>query len=299
MITEGVTPEPPDGTRTGRKPTASTSHAAGAPASWRAWPRTWRRWVVAARADDVFLYASALAFYGLTSVAPLVVVALWVTSLLASDAQVHDIADDLARLAPAALGADRAFERIADLGIGLGLLAVAAALWPATAYGSALTRVLDRLGRHPATTGLRGRGAALVLVALVPVLMLASLVGSYAGAATLDDSGPHIILGLVLAVASGFAATIATVAVIYRVFPRRPPPWAATLKGAVMAAGSISMLSAAYAAYLRLGVNFERRYASDALAAVILLGLWLLAANTALLLAFRSACRGGPSHATT
>jgi membrane protein len=245
---------------------------------------------VDARADDVFLYASALAFYGLISVAPLVVVALWVTSLLASDAQVRDIADDLARFAPASLGADRAFERIADLGTGLGLLAVAAALWPATAYGSALARVLDRLAREPAVTGLRTRGAALLLVALVPVLMLGSLVASYAGAATLDDSGAEIILGLLLAVAAGFAAAIATVAVIYRFFPPRPAPWRATLRGALIAAGSISMLSAGYAAYLRLGVNFERRYASDALAAVVLLGLWLFAVNTALLLAFRSAC---------
>ena len=35
-------------------------------------------------------------------------------------------------------------------------------------------------------------------------------------------------------------------------------------------------------AYLRLGANFERRYAWHALAAVVLLGLWLFAANTAL-----------------
>jgi hypothetical protein len=65
-----------------------------------------------------------------------------------------------------------------------------------------------------------------------------------------------------------------------------------------MAAASISVLSAAYAAYLRLGVNFERRYASDALAAVVLLGLWLFAANTALLLSFRAGCLGGSSDAS-
>lgn len=275
--------------------TAETTHP---PALWHTWPKRWHGWVVAARADDVFLYAAALAFYGLISVAPLVVVALWVTSLLTSDAQVHDIADGLARFAPAALGADRAFERIADLGTRLGLVAVVAALWPATAYGSALARVLDRLGRDRATTGLRGRGAALVLVAVVPVLMLGSLIASYAGAASLDGPAGEVVLGLLLAVAFGFAATIATVAVMYRVFPRRTPPWGATLRAALMAAASISVLSAAYAAYLRLGVNFERRYASDALAAVVLLGLWLFAANTALLLGFRAGCLGGSSDAS-
>ena len=298
MTTVDVVRKPPDAAGTGRKRTGSPDGAV-TPGTRPAWLGRCRRAVVEARAADVFLYAAALAFFGLISVAPLVVVALWVTSLLATDAQVHDLADDLARFAPASLGADRAFERIADLGTGTGLLAVVAALWPATAYGSALARVLDRLAGDRAATGLRSRGAALLLVALVPVLILASLVASYAGAAALDDSGPEIVLGLLLAMAAGFAAAIATVSVIYWFFPRRPAPWRATLRGALIAAGGISMLSAAYAAYLRLGVNFERRYASDALGAVVLLGLWLFAANTALLLAFRSACVGGASHAST
>ena len=54
---------------------------------------------------------------------------------------------------------------------------------------------------------------------------------------------------------------------------------------------SISLLSVMYVAYLRVGANFERRYASDALAAVVLLGLWLFAANTALLIGYRAAHR--------
>jgi len=78
-------------------------------------------------------------------VAPLVVVALWITSLLVGPTQIHHAAAELARFSPQALGADRALERVADLGTSLGLLAVVAALWPATAYGSALVRVLDRL----------------------------------------------------------------------------------------------------------------------------------------------------------
>jgi hypothetical protein len=55
------------------------------------------------------------------------------------------------------------------------------------------------------------------------------------------------------------------------------------------------VLSVAYVAFLRLGANFERRYASDALAAVVLLGLWLFAANTALLVGYRAAHRRGPA----
>jgi YihY family inner membrane protein len=247
--------------------------------------------VDAARADDVFLHAAALAFYGLISFGPVVVVALWVTTLVAGAGQVHTVADHLARVAPPALGVDRALQRVARLGTTLGLVAVVAALWPATAYGAGLVRVLDRAGGDRRDTGLRGRGAALLLVCLVPVLVLASLVAGYAGAAALGDTPAEVAVGLCLGLLLSFAATIAAVAAIYKVFPRTPPGWRDTLRGAFAAAASIAVLSVGYVAYLRLGANFEQRYASDALAAVVLLGVWLYAANIALLLGYRMARR--------
>lgn len=248
-----------------------------------------RRALAIARAEDVFLYSAALAFYGLISVAPLVVVALWITTLLVGPGQVHGVAQDLARLAPRALGIDRALERVADLGTTLGVVAVVAALWPATAYGAALVRVLDRIAGDRAATGPRGRVAALLLVGFVPVFVLGTLVAGYVGSVALGDSGVQAAVGLVLAVTASFATAVATVAAIYRFFPRTPPGWRATIRGAVVAAGSMSVLSAAYVAYLRLGANFERRYASDALAAVGLLGFWLFAANAAVLVGYRVA----------
>ena len=254
-----------------------------------------RRAVATARADDLFLYSAALAFYGLISVAPLVVVALWVTSLLVGPTQIDQAAAELARFSPQALGADRALERVADLGTRLGLVAVVAAVWPATAYGSALVRVLDRLAGDRDATGLRRRGAALLLVCLAPVLMLASLVASYAGATALGDTPVELVVGLAAALVYGFGATLVTVGVIYRIFPHTPLGWRSTIHGALIAAASISMLSVTYVAYLRLGANFERRYASDALAAVVLLGLWLFAANTALLIGYRAAHRRDPA----
>lgn len=254
-----------------------------------------RRAVARGRAEDLFLYSAALAFYGLVSVAPLVVVALWITSLLVGRAQIHDAASELARLTPEALGADRALERVADVGTQLGLIAVAAALWPATAYGTALAGILDRFADDRDATRRRGRGAALLLVCLAPVLVLASLIASYLGATTLGDSPAEKTAGLAIAFVFAFAATFVTVAFIYKVFPIAPLGWRPTIHGTLVAAASISMLSIAYVAYLRFGVNFERRYASDALAAVVLLGLWLFAANIALLVGYRSAHRAGPS----
>jgi membrane protein len=253
------------------------------------------RAISSARADDLFLYSAALAFYGLISVAPLVVVALWIASLVVGPAEIHHAAATFASVTPRALGADRALERVADFGTGLGLLAVFAALWPATAYGSALVQVLDRLAGERQATGLRGRRAALLLIAFSPVLVLGCLVASYAGADVLGDASADIALGITAAFVLGFAATALFVAAIYRVFPRNPPAWRSTIRSALVAAVVISLLSVAYVAYLRFGANFERRYASAALAAVVLLGLWLFAASMALLVGYRAALRSSPA----
>jgi uncharacterized BrkB/YihY/UPF0761 family membrane protein len=123
------------------------------------------------------------------------------------------------------------------------------------------------------------------------VLVLGSLIAGYAGAATLGDSPGEVAAGLVVGFVLSFAATVAAVAVIYKVFPQVPPGWTDTLRGALVAAGSIAILSVGYVAYLRLGANFEQRYASDALASVVLLGVWLYAANIALLVGYRIARR--------
>lgn len=235
----------------------------------------------------MFLYSAALAFYGLISVVPLVVVALWLTTLVVGADEVQRVADRMATLAPPALGVDEALRDAAKLSTSLGLVAVLAALWPATAYGAGLVRVLNRIAGDRERTGLHGRGVALLLVFLVPVLVLGSLVAGYVGAAALGDSPREVAVGLAFGFLLSFAATVAAVSLIYKVFPRNPPGWRQTLRGALVAAGSIAILSVGYVAYLRLGANFEQGYASDALASVVLLGVWLYAANIALLVGYR------------
>lgn len=238
-----------------------------------------------------------MAFYGLISVAPLALVAMWISTLLLGDAQVEQVGDGLARLAPPALGVDKAFEGVSELGATFGIVAVAAALWPATAYGAGLVRVLDRVGGDRVDAGLRSRGVALLLVCPVLVLMLGSLVAGYVGAAALGDTAAEAAVGLAVSLMLSFVAAVVTVGMILKVFPQHPPAWPASLTGAVVAAGCIAALSVGYVAYLRLGVNFEQRYASDALTSVVLLGVWLFAANVALLVGYRVARRVGADAA--
>ncbi len=81
--------------------------------------------------EDILMLAAGLAFYALVSVAPLVVVALWVTSVLVGDDAVQGTGEELGRLAPAKLGVDKAFVQVARAGSQIGVWAVVAALWPA------------------------------------------------------------------------------------------------------------------------------------------------------------------------
>ncbi len=100
-----------------------------------------------------------------------------------------------------------------------------AALWPATAYGSGLVRVFDRItfGQGEDRKGLRGRALALALVGAVPVLVLAGLLATFAGAAVLGDNPVETAIGLALAVVFGFSTTAAAVIMIYKVLPKNAP----------------------------------------------------------------------------
>jgi uncharacterized BrkB/YihY/UPF0761 family membrane protein len=141
------------------------------------------------RDQDLAFFAAGLAFYALVSVAPVVIVVLWVTSALLGDERTQSLAHELERVAPQSLGADRALTEVAKLGSHLGLVSIVAAVWPASSYGAGLVRAFDRLssGRGRRLKGLKGR--ALALLALLPAFIVGGLVSSYAGTALLGPKG--------------------------------------------------------------------------------------------------------------
>jgi len=57
----------------------------------------------------------------------------------------------------------------------------------------------------------------------------------------------------------------------------------------VAAAGAISVVSLGYVIFLNSGVDFERRYATSGLAAVVLLAFWLFMTNALILVGFQIA----------
>ena len=245
------------------------------------------------RTEDVFLLSAGLAFYGLVSLVPFSILVLWVVSLFTGEARVKEVADGLADVLPANLGVETALQRVADLGATLGVGALVALLWPATAYGSGLRRTFDRLSRHrdeeAEAKGLRGRALAFGLLGVVPSLVLAGLVGAYLGTAVIGEGAVAQVLGWLLALVLGFAAATLAVAVIYRLFAPAGLSAKAMLRGAAAAGAAIAVVSLGYVIFLNVVADFERRYATSGLAAVVLLALWLFLTNALILVGFQIA----------
>jgi membrane protein len=248
-----------------------------------------RNVVQRAHTNDVFVYAAALAFYAIVSVVPLTILVLWIISLVLGDDRLRHLASEVGRIAPENLGADRIVQRVAQQGTRLGVVAIIAGLWPATAYGSGLERSFDRLGPKGDTEleGLRGR--ALFFLVLLPLFVLGSLVGSFAGSAALGSRGIARIVGYAVALATGFVVTALALVLIYRIFPPNRLSWRDVFRATITAATGISLLSFLFFLYVSLGTNFEKHYATSGLAAMVLLAVWLFLANVLVLAAYRVA----------
>lgn len=235
------------------------------------------------REEDVLLPASGLAFYALVSMAPLLIVSVWVAGLMVGDSRIEQVSQQVKSVAPPGLGLGSLIQQVASEGTSLGLGAVIAALWPATAYGSALVRGFDRLdaGSRGELRGLQGRGLAIVVI--LPLFVVGILGAAFLGTTLLQDGLAASILGQVFAFAFGFVAAFAGATVIYLIFPRQRLPWGRLVRAGALAAALIAVLSLLFVLYLNLGADFEEHYASSTIAGMVLLGVWLFLSNAVLL----------------
>jgi len=245
-------------------------------------PETPIRLVERLRRKDIPLFAAALAFYAVVSFAPLTITVLWVISLIVGDDRVRQLAQELQRAAPPGLGAGNALNQVANSGTALGLVSIASALWPATAYGSGLARAFHELsGRSGPPKPARGR--ALTLAVLLPAFVIGGLIASYAGTALVGEDGSSLVIGWALALAFGFVATTAVVTLIYRLFPGRRFLWVQILRAAAAVAAGISVISLLFVLFLNLGADFQGHYSTSGIASVVFLALWLYLSNMMLL----------------
>jgi membrane protein len=240
--------------------------------------------IVSCRDTNLLLHAAGLAFYALISVAPSVVLTFWITSAVAGRDRIETLGDNLAELTGAE-GLGSTITELAGIGTGVGLAALAVALWPASAYGSGLVRALDHISDSPkrSAQGLRGRAKMALLIGLLPLLLLGALVTSYLVTALVGDNGPGTVAGWALAVTAGWLATTLVVALLYVVYGPLDLSVKAIVGGSSMVAAAMAMMSGGYLLYLQTGADWEERVAGSGLASVVLLGLWLYLTNLLLL----------------
>jgi hypothetical protein len=104
--------------------------------------------------------------------------------------------------------------------------------------------------------GLRGRG--LFLRAILPILIMGSLIGSFLGTIALGSDGVARVGGYALALATGFVAAAVALVLICWIFPPTRLSWPQIGRATLIVAIGISLLSFLFILFVGVGANFEQ-----------------------------------------
>ena len=260
-------------------------------------PRGWfailRRVMAEVKEDNVSLLAAGVAFYAMLAIFPAIIALVTVYGMVADPAEVESQVGEFAKSLPS--GADEliteqlrnvvnAGEQALSIGLALSLLAV---LWSASGGVQGLVKSLNLVYDERETRGflkLRGLSLLLTLGAVVVAVVALALITVFP--AVIDDLGlgeagelaasigRWVILALLVLVA---------LAVLYRFAPDRANPrWRWVSWGAVVALALWLLGSFGFSWYVDNFGKYNQTY--GALAAVIILLLWLFLSAFAVLL---------------
>lgn len=235
---------------------------------------------------DILLIASSLAFYGVVSALPLLLLAFAAVEAVAGEGSLEAFADQAAETGPEGTGAF--LEPLLGSGGSLTIATVLFTLWPATAYGGALRRAFMRWSSHDEpVTGLRGRFIGLGLVLALPALMLAGLPLMFTLSTLAGNGAGGMFLGWSLALFAGATLGTAVTTLLYKAFTPGSLGWRDTTSGGALTAVTTAVFSLLFVVYLSIG-DTEERFGGGATAVVVLIGLWLFVANILLLSGYQA-----------
>jgi membrane protein len=235
---------------------------------------------------EILLTSSSLAFYGLVSALPLLLIAFAFVEAIAGDEALQRFAEQTSQNGPEGTG--RFFDQLVETGGSLTIATVVFSLWPATAYGGGLRRALLRYSdREDVLPGLRGRLLGLGFVLLLPVLVLSGLPLLVFLSSLSGDGGWATALGWAVAFLAGGLIATGVATVVYRVFSRQELDLRETIAGAALTGAVLAAYSVAFVVYLEVG-EVEDRFGGGTVAIVVLLGVWLFGANTLLLSGYQA-----------
>ena len=275
------------------------AHAAGREAERpseippRGWFAVLKRVKAEVKDDNVSLLAAGVAFYAMLAIFPAIIAVVTVYGMVADPAQVKSQVSELAKSLPA--GADQllteqltnvvnAGRQSLSIGLALSLLAL---LWSVSSGVQGLVKSLNVIYDERETRGfvkLRGLSLLLTLGAIVVAVIALALIEVF----------PNFVESLGLGQAGELAASIGrwvvlaalmlvALAVLYRHAPDRANPrWRWVSWGAVVALVLWLLGSVGFSWYVDNFGKYNQTY--GALAAVIILLLWLFLSAFAILL---------------
>ena len=250
---------------------------------WDALPSPLRGFLTWLRSPEFVTTSASLAFYALISLPPMVLLGFWVAGRFVDESDLQRLGAAVSSPAPDQLPVADLLRALIDVATKTGPVAAVAAIWPATTYGAALARAFTAIApkAERRIRGWRGRLLALVLIAVLPV-------GVFTGLATLYVVPRLLGTGVALQafVAAGtLVLLLAVIALVYVLFQLWDTRWDDVLIGAGAATAAVAVTSGGYLLYLRY-TDLSARYGA-VLATAVLLGLWLLLGNAALLAGYR------------
>jgi membrane protein len=260
-------------------------------------PRGWfailKRVKAEVKEDNVPLLAAGVAFYAMLAIFPAIIAVVTVYGMVADPAQVESQVNELAKSLPS--GADEllvgqltnvvnAGRQSLSIGLALSLLAL---LWSVSSGVQGLVKSLNVIYDERETRGfakLRGLSLLLTLGAIVVAVIALALIAVF----------PNFVESLGLGQAGELAASIGrwvflaalmlvALGVVYRFAPDRANPrWRWVSWGAVVALALWLLGSVGFSWYVDNFGKYNQTY--GALAAVIILLLWLFLSAFAVLL---------------
>ncbi len=230
---------------------------------------------------QVLLAGSSLAFYGLVSALPLLLISLTFAERLFGPDTVRQLSQQA--ISQQARGAGRILMDVGGAVTSPGWWIYVLAIWPATAYGGGLRRAfMEAHGDEESLPGLKGRAIGLLLVLVLPVVVLGGIPLTFVLVHMAGQGALGTIGGLAVGVVGGAIAGTALNSILYHAFTSEDLGWRRTLPTAAVVATATSLMSLGFVAYIRFA-DLEHRYGSAMLAMVLVFGVWLLAVNVLLL----------------
>jgi uncharacterized BrkB/YihY/UPF0761 family membrane protein len=239
------------------------------------------RWL---RSPEFVTTSSSLAFYAMISLPPMVLLGFWMAGWFVDESTLRALGTQVEAQAPTQLPVADVLRGLIDVAARTGPIAAVAAIWPATTYGAALARAFSDVAppSQRRMQGWKGRALALVIIAVLPIVVFSALASIYLVPRLLGSG-----LALQVALWMGTLVVLALViALIYVLFRLRDNRWSDVAIGASTASGLVALSTAGYLVYLEFA-DFTSRYGPSVLATAVLLGLWLLLGNAALITGYR------------